>query len=88
MKTKSANSKMTSAASQNGLSLPFFLNFMGANITLTVRSLQLLSVPCPTCGVAIKESCELNTGYPRNEPHRNRKFAAADALHGVESYPG
>lgn len=42
---------------------------------------QLLSVPCPTCGVAIKESCALTTGYPRNEPHRNRKLAAADRLH-------
>ena len=41
---------------------------------------QPLSVACPTCGVAINEPCELTTGYPRNEPHRNRKFSAADAL--------
>jgi hypothetical protein len=41
---------------------------------------QPLSVPCPTCGAVINEPCELTTGYPRNEPHRNRKFSAADAL--------
>jgi hypothetical protein len=41
---------------------------------------QLLSVPCPTCGAAIKERCELNTGDPRNEPHRARKLIAADAV--------
>jgi hypothetical protein len=38
---------------------------------------QLLSVPCPTCGAAINERCELNTGDPRNEPHRDRKLIAA-----------
>ena len=42
---------------------------------------QLLSVPCPTCGVAIQEPCELITGYPRNEPHQNSKLIAADPLH-------
>jgi hypothetical protein len=39
---------------------------------------QLLSVPCPTCGVAIEVPCELTTGYPRNEPHRDRKLVAAE----------
>jgi hypothetical protein len=44
---------------------------------------QLLSVRCPTCGAAIKERCELNTGRPRNEPHRDRKFLAAEAVEPV-----
>jgi hypothetical protein len=39
---------------------------------------HLLIVPPPTCGAAIKEPCELTTGYPR--PHRNRKLVAADPL--------
>ena len=41
---------------------------------------QLLSVRCPTCGAAIGEVCELNSGAPRTEAHRDRKFSAADAV--------
>ena len=46
---------------------------------------QILSVPCPTCGAAIKEACELHTGARRTEPHRDRKLSAAEA---VETKPG
>jgi hypothetical protein len=41
---------------------------------------QILSVPCPTCGAAMKEVCELNTGAPRTEAHRDRKLNAAEAV--------
>jgi len=41
---------------------------------------QILSVPCPTCGAAIEEICELQTGAPRTEPHRDRKLSAAEAV--------
>ncbi len=41
---------------------------------------QLLSVPCPTCGAAIEEACELHTGALRTEPHRDRKLTAAEAV--------
>lgn len=41
---------------------------------------QILSVPCTTCGAAIGEVCELNTGAPRTEPHRERKLSAADVV--------
>ena len=41
---------------------------------------QILSVPCATCGAAIGEACELNTGQLRTEPHRDRKLSAADAV--------
>jgi hypothetical protein len=53
-------------------------------VVMKIRDLtrkQILSIPCPTCGAAIEEPCELTTGYPRNEPHRNRKLVAADPLH-------
>ena len=40
---------------------------------------QILSVPCNTCGAAIGEACELHTGAPRTEPHRDRKLSAAEA---------
>ena len=41
---------------------------------------QMFSVPCPTCGAAIKEPCELNSGTRRTEPHRDRKLSAAEAV--------
>jgi len=41
---------------------------------------QILSVPCTTCGAAIGEACELNTGDLRIEPHRDRKLSAAEAV--------
>ncbi len=46
---------------------------------------QILSVPCPTCGAATEEACELHTGALRTEPHRDRKLSAAEA---VETKPG
>jgi hypothetical protein len=45
---------------------------------------QTLAVPCTTCGAAIGEECELNTGAPRTEPHRDRKLEAAEAAEAAE----
>ena len=39
---------------------------------------QVLAVRCPTCGAPPGEQCELSTGLPRMNPHRDRKFMAAD----------
>jgi hypothetical protein len=41
---------------------------------------QISSVPCTICGAAIGEVCELHTGAPRTEPHRDRKLSAAEAV--------
>jgi hypothetical protein len=41
---------------------------------------QILTVPCATCGAAVGEVCELHTGAPRTEPHRDRKLSAAEAV--------
>ena len=41
---------------------------------------QILSVPCTTCGAEVGEACELHTGAPRTEPHRDRKLSAAEAV--------
>jgi len=41
---------------------------------------QILFVPCTTCGAATKEVCELHSGAPRTEPHRDRKLSAAEAV--------
>jgi hypothetical protein len=39
---------------------------------------QSLAVPCPTCGAAAGQKCELNTGQPRIEPHRDRRLQAKE----------
>jgi hypothetical protein len=39
---------------------------------------QVLAVRCPTCGAVLGEGCELTTGQPRTEPHRDRRLIAAD----------
>jgi hypothetical protein len=41
---------------------------------------QILAVRCPTCGAAPREKCELSTGQPRTEPHRDRRLAASDKV--------
>jgi len=32
----------------------------------------------PTCGAKPGQKCELSTGLPRTEPHRDRRLAAAE----------
>jgi hypothetical protein len=32
----------------------------------------------PTCGAKPGEKCELGTGVPRTNPHRDRRLAASD----------
>jgi hypothetical protein len=41
---------------------------------------QLLSVPCPTCGVAAGQRCVLHSGRLRKEPHVDRKLWATEAV--------
>ena len=40
---------------------------------------QALAVSCPTCGASPGQKCELNTGQPRNEPHRDRRLQAKES---------
>jgi hypothetical protein len=53
---------------------------MGQMKTKELTPKQIVSVPCDTCGAAIGEVCELHSGAPRTEPHRDRKLSAADAV--------
>ena len=39
-----------------------------------------LSVRCPTCGAKPGEKCELSTGLPRTDPHRDRRLAGSESL--------
>jgi hypothetical protein len=44
---------------------------------------KILAIRCPTCGAAPGEKCELSTGQPRAEPHRDRRLIAADLSQGL-----
>jgi len=39
---------------------------------------QLLLLRCPTCGAKPGEKCELATGQPRVNPHRDRRLVTAE----------
>jgi len=43
---------------------------------------KLLAVQCPTCGVARGKKCELTSGQPRTDPHRDRRLLAAEMRQG------
>lgn len=47
-------------------------------LVMKVTKKQALSVRCPTCGAKIGEKCELSTGQPRTDPHRDRRLAASE----------
>jgi hypothetical protein len=39
---------------------------------------QIQAVRCPTCGAEPGEKCQLTTGRPRTQPHRDRRLIAED----------
>jgi hypothetical protein len=43
---------------------------------------KIQTIACPTCGAMPGEKCELHSGQPRTEPHRDRRLAAEDLLIG------
>lgn len=45
---------------------------------LAIEKIQAVS--CPTCGAQPGQKCELHSGQPRTEPHRDRRLAAEDLL--------
>jgi hypothetical protein len=47
-------------------------------LAMKVTQKQTQAVRCPTCGAKPRERCELSTGQPRTEPHRDRRLAASD----------
>jgi hypothetical protein len=48
------------------------------HVAMKVTEKQTLAVPCPTCGAKPGEKCELSTGQPRTDPHRDRRLEASD----------
>jgi hypothetical protein len=39
---------------------------------------DVLMVRCPTCGAKPGEKCELTTGQPRTNEHKERRWEASD----------
>jgi hypothetical protein len=48
---------------------------------------QLVSVPCPTCGVSAGARCLLHSGAKRAEPHVDRKLLATEAIEQKKARP-
>jgi hypothetical protein len=55
---------------------------------MRVTEKQALTVRCPTCGAKPGEKCELGTGLPRTNPHRDRRLAASDMTLSTNTEPG
>jgi hypothetical protein len=47
-------------------------------VGMNVTEKETLAVRCPTCGAKPGEKCELSTGLPRTDPHRDRRLAALE----------
>jgi len=47
-------------------------------VGMKAKKKSSLAVRCPTCGAKPGEKCELSTGLPRTEPHRDRRLAASE----------
>jgi hypothetical protein len=47
---------------------------------LTLETDIIRTLPCPTCGAAIEEACELHSGALRTGPHRDRKLSAVEIV--------
>jgi hypothetical protein len=51
---------------------------------MRVTKEQALAVRCTTCGAKTGEKCELSTGLPRTNPHRDRKLDASEKFSGKD----
>jgi hypothetical protein len=47
-------------------------------VGMKVTQKEALAVRCPTCGAKPGEKCELSTGLPRTDPHRDRRLAVLE----------
>jgi hypothetical protein len=75
-----AISRLESRGVWNKTVLRGYLPYSGGMSMGDLTAKQLLSVPCPTCGVGAGARCLLHSGGPRSEPHVDRKLSAADAI--------
>ncbi len=48
------------------------------DVVMKTKQVPALAVRCPTCGAKPGEKCELSTGLPRTEPHRDRRLEASE----------
>jgi len=51
---------------------------MAHRVAMKAKEKLALVVRCPTCGAKPGEKCELSTGLPRTNPHRDRRLIGSD----------
>jgi len=68
-------SKLTTGRGHNW---PSWCSIRMHSIDMRTKQEAALAVRCPTCGAKAGEKCELSTGLPRSEPHRDRRLKAAE----------
>ncbi len=56
----------------------FILLLRPHHAPVRTRKKLALSVRCPTCGAKSGEKCELASGQPQTNPHRDRRIVAKD----------
>ena len=47
-------------------------------VVMKAKQKLAMAVRCPTCGAKPGEKCELSTGLPRTDPHRDRRLAGSE----------
>lgn len=52
---------------------------------MKTKEKEVIAVPCPTCGANAEEKCELSTGLPRIESHRDRCLTASEKSGGTRN---
>jgi hypothetical protein len=55
-------------------------------VDMKVTEKEALAVRCPTCGAKPGEKCELSTGLPRTEPHRDRRLAGFGEVNRADTF--
>src|SRR6185437_901058 len=70
-------SKSAHSGAKCSLLSSFFWN-LAALCDDEARKEKALTIRCPTCGAKPGQKCELSTGLPRTEPHRDRRLEAPD----------
>ena len=63
---------------RGGQNRPSFCRGITHQVAMKITAKQALAVRCPTCGAEPGKKCELSTGQPRTNPHRDRRWVASD----------
>src|SRR5690242_3923359 len=57
----------------------------GIVIDMKTTQKEASAIRCPTCGAKPGEKCELSTGLPRTDSHRDRRLAASKKVNDADT---